>query len=101
MDRRNFLHKSSLALAGGLLLGPAALEAFERLTWRRKYWSGAFFLPPAPYAQLVGMDGRPINEPWAVARVTTHVEEDGWVRAHSAEFGRSPLGYNVKYVLSR
>ena len=41
MIRRDFLRKTSLALAGGLLVGPAALEVFERLTWRRKFWPGA------------------------------------------------------------
>jgi|SRR3990172_5453252 len=42
--RRDFLRRTSLALAGGLLLGDAALEAFERLT-HRKVWPGAAFGP--------------------------------------------------------
>ena len=41
-SRRDFLRKTSLALAGGLILGDAALEAFERLT-HRKVWAGADF----------------------------------------------------------
>jgi hypothetical protein len=41
MDRRSFLRRSSIALAGGLLLGDAALEAFERLTHVRKSFPSA------------------------------------------------------------
>lgn len=38
MDRRQFLRRSGLAVAGGLVAGNAALELFERLT-HRKVWA--------------------------------------------------------------
>lgn len=41
LTRRDFLRRTSLALAGGLLLGDAALEAFERLTHRKVFALGA------------------------------------------------------------
>lgn len=41
MDRLTFLRRSSIALAGGLILGPAALEEFERLTHVRKSFPSA------------------------------------------------------------
>ena len=42
MDRRSFLTRSTLALAGGLLVGDAALEAFERLTHRKVFALGGW-----------------------------------------------------------
>lgn len=46
--RREFLRRTSLALAGGLLLGDAALELFDRLT-HRKVWAGADLTSPLSY----------------------------------------------------
>ena len=43
MDRRLFLRRGGVALAGGLVLGDVALEAFERLTYRKRLWTGASF----------------------------------------------------------
>lgn len=37
MNRRDWLKRTSLALAGGLVLGDAAMEAFERLTHRKVF----------------------------------------------------------------
>lgn len=51
MDRRAFLRRSSIALAGGLVLGDAALEAFERLTHRKVFALGG--LPESP----IGISG--------------------------------------------
>lgn len=50
MDRRSFLRRSTIAVAGGLLLGDAALEAFERLTHRK-----VFALGGLPQAGMVGL----------------------------------------------
>lgn len=47
MDRRSFLRRSTLALAGGLLVGDAALEAFDRLTHRKVFALGG--LPERSY----------------------------------------------------
>jgi len=48
LNRRDFLRKSLIAGVGGLLLGDAALEAFERLTHRKVFALGG--LPPLqPY----------------------------------------------------
>lgn len=44
MDRRDFLRRTSLALAGGLVVGPEAIEAFERLAHRPVFALGH----PAP-----------------------------------------------------
>lgn len=41
MDRRNFLRRATLAAVGSLLVGDAALEAFERLTHRKVFALGA------------------------------------------------------------
>lgn len=38
MNRRDWLKRTSLALAGGLVLGDAAMEAYERLT-HKKVWA--------------------------------------------------------------
>ena len=52
LDRRTFLRRTSLALAGGLLVGDAALEAFERLTHRKVFalgnvkWMQSRLAPP-------------------------------------------------------
>lgn len=40
LSRRSFLTKSSIAIAGTLLVGDAALEAFERLTHRKVFALG-------------------------------------------------------------
>lgn len=40
LTRRDFLRRGSLALAGGLLVGDAALEAFERLSHRKVFALG-------------------------------------------------------------
>lgn len=40
LDRRAFLRRGSIALAGSLLVGDAALEAFERLTHRKVFALG-------------------------------------------------------------
>jgi hypothetical protein len=45
MLRRDFLRRTSLALAGGLILGDEALEAFARLTHQRKSFPGADVWP--------------------------------------------------------
>ena len=41
MDRRSFLRRTSIALAGGLILGDAAMELFERLTYTRTLFPSA------------------------------------------------------------
>lgn len=41
MDRRNFIRRTALALAGGLVVGDAALEAFARLTHRKVFALGS------------------------------------------------------------
>ena len=41
MLRRDFLRKTSLALAAGLIVGDEALEAFARLTHQRKSFPSA------------------------------------------------------------
>lgn len=38
--RRDFFKRSSIVLAGGLIFGDAALEAFERLTHRKVFALG-------------------------------------------------------------
>lgn len=45
MQRRDFLRRGSVALAGGLLFGDAELEALEMLT-HRKVWAGHTFVAP-------------------------------------------------------
>lgn len=40
LDRRTFLRRTSLALAGGLIVGDAALELFERLTHQKVFALG-------------------------------------------------------------
>src|SRR3990167_8126057 len=40
MDRRAFLRRTSLALAGGLIVGDAALEMFERLNHSKVFALG-------------------------------------------------------------
>ena len=96
MIRRDFLRKTSLALAGGLLVGPAALEAFERLTWRRKFWPGATFV------------GRPMHiapgkvgqwSEWQVTPVGREevIEWDGWVlRQFVIDHRKSPPRIRVE-----
>ena len=39
--RRDFLRKTTIALAGGLVVGDAAMELFERLTHKRKSFPSA------------------------------------------------------------
>lgn len=41
MNRRDWLTKTSLALAGGLLMGDAVMEQYERLTHRKVFALGA------------------------------------------------------------
>lgn len=40
MNRRDWLKKTSITLAGGLILGDAALELFEKLTHRKVFALG-------------------------------------------------------------
>lgn len=59
LSRRDFLRKTSIALAGGLIVGDAALEAFERLT-HRKVWAGADFASKDQHGRtwhVVGING--------------------------------------------
>lgn len=61
MTRRSFLARSSLALAGGLLVGDAALEAFERLT-HRKVWALGGLSPQDAFARLRGITEKEIAD---------------------------------------
>ena len=40
MDRRNFLRRTSLALAGGLVVGPQVMEMYERMTHKKVFALG-------------------------------------------------------------
>ena len=40
LDRRSFISRTSIAVAGGLLVGDAALELFERLTLSKVFALG-------------------------------------------------------------
>lgn len=40
--RRDFLRKTTIALAGGLIVGDAAMELFERLTHKKVYALGGY-----------------------------------------------------------
>ena len=51
--RRAFLRRSAIALVGGLLLGDAALDAFERLTHRKVWALGG---PPKRPAYTASID---------------------------------------------
>lgn len=48
MNRRGFLSRAGLLLGGGILAGPEVLDAFGKLTWRRKFFPGATFGGAAP-----------------------------------------------------
>lgn len=56
MNRRDWLKRTSLALAGGLVLGDAAMEAYERLTHRK-----VFALGGVPDYETVYVDGRRVD----------------------------------------
>lgn len=63
LDRRTFLRRSALAL-GGLMVGDAALEAFERFTHHKVFALGG--LPEAnsaTYSQEVAEDLRALADP--------------------------------------
>jgi hypothetical protein len=63
--RRDFLRRGSLLVAGGLLLGDAALEAFERLTHVRKSF------PSGDIGTMLDQHGRS----WSVGRM---IEDGGY-----------------------
>lgn len=55
MDRRLFLRRAAIALAGGLIVGDAALEAMERLTHVRKSFPVAGIQPtPMTASEIIG-----------------------------------------------
>jgi hypothetical protein len=54
MDRRSFLRRTSLALAGGLVLGNEAMEMYERLT-HKKVWAMGRMPGPLPTIQWNGL----------------------------------------------
>ncbi len=63
LSRRDFLRRTTLAVAGGLIVGDAAMELFERLSHRKVFALGAIpttihwpYPPPQPmtvYVQYV------------------------------------------------
>ncbi len=55
--RRDFLMRTSLALAGGLILGDEALEAFARLTHVRKTFPSAAVGGQSFTVEIIGDDG--------------------------------------------
>ena len=59
IDRRSFLRRSAITLAGGLVLGDEVLEQFARLTHVRKSFPSAE-VPPQITAEWAGI-GRPTH----------------------------------------
>jgi len=47
MDRRAFLRRTSLAIAGGLVLGPQVMEMYERLNHKKVWALGEIRLIPS------------------------------------------------------
>ena len=84
MNRRVFL-RSSLVLAGGLLVGDEALDALARLTHQRKSFPSArFFKLPTPVLPIYELPSRDYNKSrkWSGVIVThtiTHLEPE-WLR---------------------
>ena len=60
LDRRSFLRRSAITLAGGLVLGDEVLEQFARLTHVRKSFPSAG-VPLPITAEWCGI-GRPTHE---------------------------------------
>lgn len=104
LDRRSFFARSTLAL-GGLLVGDAALEAFERLTHRKVFALGH----PAPHvtfwvdamqdramygfgATVRHFDGRETVHRHLMARLAPE-----WRRAHP-RLERQQLAYSLAKV---
>lgn len=90
--RRDFLRRTSLAIAGGLVVGDAALELFERLT-HKKVWA----LGPMPYTVDIttGATGgmfSAILEPVRRDTVIRRVIIDGADADHIEQLGVGPSG---------
>jgi hypothetical protein len=66
MLRRDFLRRTSLALAGGLILGDEALEAFARLTHQRKSFPSAA-IPRDYYGVITDIRDGTITVNWDAA----------------------------------
>lgn len=47
MDRRAFLRQTSLAIAGGLVVGPQVMEMYERLNHKKVFALGEIRLIPS------------------------------------------------------
>lgn len=64
MDRGTFLRRSSLILAGGLLVGDEALEAFAKLTHVRKSFpSAGIGISSYHWDSGIAING-PVRGPW-------------------------------------
>src|SRR3990167_9610905 len=107
MDRRAFLRRTSLALAGGLIVGDAALEMFERLNHSKVFalggitrtipvylqtsWIGAgamildggYEAVMSTSAPRMGQLTLPANDPLVMA-----YDRDGYVDLSSDEFDK-------------
>ena len=85
MDRRSFLRSTSLALAGGLVVGDAALELFERLTHRKVWALGA----------MPGPTHITIDIPWGIAdhelRLLIQRSYHNAVESSARDFGVRPI----------
>ena len=60
MDRRLFLRNTSLLAAG--VVAADQLELLERLTWKRRFWSG--WSPGGPRDLFVVMERKAQSGPW-------------------------------------
>lgn len=114
MDRRNFLRRTSLALAGGLVVGPQVMEMYEqaslrddlldymaRMTHKKVFALGAIPLPTIRTSTL--------SETWD--EVTWHkyehlnggavfwsVPQEEWMDLNPRRFQRMHIGRSEIYV---
>lgn len=84
LARRDFIRRTSLALAGGLLVGDAALQMFERLTHSRVF-AFALYSPEMTLAELY----RQANKD-ALAGLKMVIPDADWLNANW--FNRWPKG---------
>lgn len=97
-NRRDFLRRGAIALAGGLLVGDAALEAFERLTHRKVFALGS--LSPTPTSPYITTLFRPGDSVALVRGSSGKVVEVGHVRHDlSVEFNSRIATDPADYII--
>ena len=89
MDRRAFLRRTSLAIAGGLVVGPQVMEMYERMTHKK-----VFALGEIPGWTVTWHRYEHLNS----GGVFWSIPQEEWMDQNPKRFQRMHIGRSEIYV---